>query len=105
MGELILHEQTQRLLEDPLLGDQTVDTKVRALVEAEYVRRLARYRQADHDLTLKYGLTFHEFHARRMVQLEGYTWEVEQDAMNWETAVSGIQTLDAKLSELRAAHD
>ncbi len=105
MGELILHEQTQRLLEDPLLGDQTVDTKVRALVEAEYVRRLARYRQTDHDLTLKYGLTFHEFNARRMVQLEGYTWEVEQDAMNWETAVSGIETLNAKLNELRATHD
>jgi hypothetical protein len=105
MGEFILHEQTQRLLEDPLLGDQTIDTKVRALIEAEYVRRLARYRQTDHDLTLKYGLNFDDFHARRIVQSAGYTWEVEQDAMNWETAVSGIQTLNAKLSELRTVHD
>ena len=101
MGEAVLQEQTRRLLEDPLLGEQDVDTKVRSLVEAEYVRRLARYQQTDHDLRLKYGLTFDEFTARRAVKAAGYTWDVETDAMQWETAMGGIRTLTAKLHELR----
>ena len=101
MGEVVLQEQTRRLLEDPLLGEQDVDTKVRSLVEAEYLRRLARYQQTDHDLRLKYGMTFDDFTSRRVVQRDGYTWEVESDAMQWETASGGIRTLTAKLQELR----
>lgn len=101
MGEVVLQEQTGRLLEDPLLGEQDVDTKVRSLVEAEYLRRLARYQQTDHDLGLKYGMTFADFTSRRIVQRDGYTWEVESDAMHWETAIGGIRTLTAKLHELR----
>lgn len=31
-----------------------------------------------------------------------YSWEVEQDAMAWETAVGGIVTLERKLQELRS---
>lgn len=105
MSEVILREQTQRLLEDPLLGHQDINATVRALVEAEYLRRLARYRQTDRDLSLKYQMSFETFLANRIVQHAGYTWEVETDAMDWETAISGVQTLNAKLSELRAAYD
>ena len=101
MGEIVLQEQTRRLLEDPVLGEQDVDTKVRSLVEAEYLRRLARYQQTDHDLGLKYGMTFDDFTARRVVQRTGHTWEAESDAMHWETAIGGIRTMTAKLNELR----
>ena len=105
MGEVVLQERTRRLLEDPLLGEQDIDAKVRSLVEAEYLRRLARYQQTDHDLSLKYGMTFDEFTARRIVKTAGYTWDVEADAMQWETAIGGINTLTAKLQELRiSAH-
>jgi hypothetical protein len=105
MSEVILREQTQRLLEDPLLGHQDIDATVRALVEAEYVRRLARYRQTDRDLNLKYQMAFEAFMAGRVVQHAGYTWEAETDAMNWEAAISGVQTLSAKLRELRRHHE
>ena len=39
MSDVILQEITQHLLEDPLLGDQDIDTKVRSLLESEYLRR------------------------------------------------------------------
>jgi hypothetical protein len=103
MAESILQEHTRRMLEDPLLGAQDLDTKVLALLEAEYLRRLARYERADRELSQKYGLTFLEFTTQRMVQQKGYTWDVETDAMDWETAVSGVNTLTAKLQELRAS--
>jgi len=47
------------------------------------------------------GMAFEEFVARRVVQQKGYTWEVERDAMDWETAVGGIKTMRRKLQELR----
>ena len=39
--------------------------------------------------------------ARRVVQQKGYTWDVETDAMDWETAVGGMRTMERKIQELR----
>ncbi len=103
MSDVILQEITQHLLEDPLLGDQDIDTKVRSLLKSEYLRRLKRYRRQDRLLAQKYGMTFDEFVERRIVKQKGYTWDVEQDAMDWETAVSGMRTMKRKLQELREA--
>jgi len=99
--EVKLREQTRQFLEDPLLGEQDLDTKVCALLEAEYLRRLGRYRRTDRNLARKYGMTFEAFLERRIVLQKGYTWEVEQDAMDWETAAGGIKTVERKLDELR----
>jgi hypothetical protein len=93
MGDVLLRECTRRFLEDPLLGEQDVDAKVRSLLDAEYLRRLRQYRRQDRLLAQKYGMTFEEFVERRIVQQEEYTWDVEQDAMDWETAVGGMATM------------
>ncbi|HID87519.1 MAG TPA: hypothetical protein EYP55_09115 [Anaerolineae bacterium] len=74
---------------------------MRLLLEAEYLRRLGRYRRLDRTLTQKYGMTFEEFMERRVVQQKGYTWDVETDAMDWEMAVDGMRTMERKLRELR----
>lgn len=101
MSETRLMESTLQLLEEPLLGEQDLDTKILLLVEAEYLRRLGRYRRLDHAMTQKYGMTFEEFMERRVVQQRGYTWNVETDAMDWETAVDGMRTMERKLQESR----
>ena len=101
MSETRLMESTLQFLEEPLLGEQDLDTKVRLLLEAEYLRRLGRYCRLDRTLTQKYGMTFEEFTERRVVQQRGYTWDVESDAMDWETAVDGMRTMEGKLQELR----
>jgi hypothetical protein len=100
MSEARLMESTLQLLEEPLLGEQDLDAKIRFLLEAEYLRRLGRYRRLDRALTQKYGMTFEEFVERRVVQQKGYTWDVEKDAMDWETAVDGMRTMERKLQEL-----
>ena len=101
MSETKLMESTLQFLEEPLLGEQDLDTKVRLLLEAEYLRRLGRYRRLDRTLTQKYGMTFEEFIEGRVVQQKGYTWDVEKDAMDWETAVDGMRTMERKLQELQ----
>jgi len=78
-----------------------VEAKLRALLEAEYERRLMRYSMTDQQFQKKYGMTFEEFERQRIVRERGYSWEVESDAIEWDLAVSGIRTMRRKLMELR----
>jgi hypothetical protein len=101
MAEVVLKEQTQQWLADPILGQDDIDAKVRRLLEAEYLRNLAQYERAIGLLEQKYGLAFDEFVAQDIVVQRGFTSEVEQDAMQWETAASGIATVRRRLQEIR----
>ena len=95
-----LQESTRQLLEEPLIEGRDVDAKVRSLLRSEYMRRFGRYRHVDRMMTSKYGMQFDEFVARGLVKEKGFSWEVESDAMNWETAIGGIMTMERKLREL-----
>ena len=105
MGEANLLKRTRELLEEPLLGQEGVDAKVYRLLEGEYLRRLARYHRVDSALRQKYGMAFEDFAATRVTREKGYSWEVESDAMDWETAVGGMRMLERKLRELRESSD
>lgn len=99
-----LMEQTEQFLRATVPGDQSLDAKARQLIEAEHLRRLARYRRADLALARKYGMTFDEFLTRRIPHQRDYSWEVEQDAMAWESAVGGMMTVERQLQELRGVN-
>jgi hypothetical protein len=101
MSGLILSESTLALLQDPGLGAQDVDGKVRYLLEAEYIRRLGRYHRTNSPLSEKYGMTFDEFTTQRVVKQRGYIWEVENDAMDWEVALGEIEDARQALLELK----
>jgi len=103
MTDMTVLEKTKRLLTNAPITGQDFDTKVQNLLEGEYFRRLARYRHSDFLLTLKYGMTFDEFIKQRVVRQKNYSWDSESDAMKWETAVSGIKTMERHLRELREA--
>lgn len=97
-----LMEQTEDLLRITVPGNQSLDAKVRQLIEAEHLRRLAQYRRADSALARKYGMSFDEFLARCVPRQLDYGWEVEQDAMAWESAVGSMIAVARQLQELRA---
>lgn len=80
--------------------NEDVETKLSHLLEAEYRRRLARYRLTDRHLADKYGMDFAEFERQEVTRTREYTWEVESDAIAWEAAVDGIETLEQQLREL-----
>jgi hypothetical protein len=101
MSEVTLSESTLELLRDPVLGRDDVDTQIQYLIEAEYIRRLGRYQRTDDVLTEKYGMSFDEFAAQHVVKQKGYTWEVEKDAMAWEVAIDGIDTMKDRLLNLK----
>lgn len=101
----VLSERTWRLLQDPLLGSGDADAKIRRLLHGEYLRKMAAYHRVDRALRQKYGLTFDEFIAQDIVARQNFSWEVEQDAMDWETAIGGVTSVERRLAELKAAGD
>lgn len=82
--------------------DMDMDHKRRSLLEAEYRRRLARYHLTERQLSQKYGMNFETFEKEKVTEKQEYTWEVESDAIVWETAVDGIWTMGKRLRELVA---
>ena len=75
----------------------SINDKLALLLEAEYRRRLARYSVTDRQLGQKYQMSYDEFERQRVTELRGYTWEVESDAIAWETAVDGVRTVRQQL--------
>lgn len=105
MAVTALRDSTENLIREAIPGDADLDTKVRQLLETEYLRRISSFRRTDSALQRKYGMTFDQFIADHMTQRLGYSWEVESDAMEWEIAVDGFESTAHKLTELRANID
>ncbi len=101
MNTIELLPQTRELLTDEILGQQDIDSTIRLLLEGEYMRRLSRYHRTNYELKDKYEMPFSEFIERHMTRELNYSWEVEKDAMAWETAVDGIETIEEKLQTVR----
>lgn len=98
--EAVLSERLAHLLTQ-LEPEQDMDSVLQQLLENELIRRLNRYQLTDRSLSRKYGMSFAEFKARRMVEQHGYSYEVESDFWDWEMALDGIETVEAILAELR----
>lgn len=95
-----ISEQIARHLTNLPSPTDSLDAKLTALLESEYRRRLALYYLTDRLMRQKYGMTFDEFERRQMTKQQGYTWEVEADAIEWDLAISGIRTLERRIAEL-----
>ncbi len=79
---------------------RTIDDKLSRLLAAELRHRLAGYRLTDLQLRQKYGMDFETFDRQEVTRQRGYSWEVESDAMAWETAVDGMRTMERRLREM-----
>lgn len=77
-----------------------IENKLSRLLEAEHHRRLARYHLTDRHLAVKYGMSLDESERQQITRVKGYTWDVESDAITWETAVDGIYSVERQLREL-----
>lgn len=76
------------------------DSELIGMLRNEYLRKLTRYKLVDQSFRKKYGMVYEEFERRNIVAEKRYSWEVESDAQEWESAVDGIATYSQKLEEL-----
>jgi len=82
--------------------DLLPEKEIKEAVLSEYEKRLVLYKLTDERLKKKYGMSFMEFEKRNVVAEKGFSWEVEQDAMNWEHAVEGIRDIEEKIKKIKA---
>lgn len=82
-----------------------IDRKLIRLLEGELRRQLARYDLTDRQLSRKYSMSYAEFENRQVIKQMEYSWEVESDAMAWETAIDGQDTVKRQLAELLHGDD
>lgn len=88
-------------LKQLMIGQATeIDQKLSSLLQSEYRRRLAQYHLTDRQLRQKYGMTFAEFENQHITEQQNFTWAVESDAIAWETAIDGIETIQRQLMNL-----
>lgn len=85
-----------------LVPADSAEASLKQIMINEIRRRLNRYELMDQRFRRKYGMSFEEFREQRMVEKEGYSFEVESDFCDWEMAVTGISSLKEYLSELQA---
>jgi len=53
----------------------------------EYRRRIIHYKMVDEAMKKKHGVSFQRFETRNFVKEQGFSWQVESDAMDWEHAL------------------
>ena len=100
-GNTLILDRTKKFLDEAPLDGNDLDTKVLNLLRSEYLRHIGQYRRVDLLMQQKYEVTFDEFVSRKVVRENKYSWNVESDAMEWETAISGIKTMERKIEELK----
>ena len=80
--------------------EKLTDRELLEMLKHEYLRRLSKYKLLDESLRKKYCLSYEEFEKKNTVAEKDYSWEVESDAQEWESAIDGIATCSRKLKEL-----
>ena len=101
MEDASILDRTKKLINEASLTGNNINAKVLNLLRQEYLRHLGQYRRIDLLMEQKYGVSFDGFVSSRLVRENEYSWDVESDAMQWETAIGGMKTMEPKLEELK----
>jgi len=80
--------------------DDMSEDELKEVLRREYLRKLTRYRITDDFYRNKYGMDLDGFEKENIIEKQGYSFEVESDAQEWELAIDGIKTIDKKMKEL-----
>lgn len=92
-------KKTSKIL-DHLIPHGDLDSKVRKVIIDDIKRRLAEFQLIDYHLQKKYGMTFDEFEEKEVIKEKGFSFEVENDYHEWDSAVDAIKTLKAYIEDL-----
>ena len=84
------------------LADIIPEKEIKEAVLGEFEKRLVLYKLTDEQLKKRYKMSFKEFDEKNVVKKKGFSWDVEQDAMNWEHALEGIRHLERKMRKIKA---
>lgn len=94
-----IKEKTSKIL-DLLIPEGDLDYKVRKILIEDLKRKLTEFQLIDTRFQKKYGMTLDEFEQKNIIKERGFSFEVESDYHEWDSAVDAIKTLKAKIEDL-----
>jgi len=92
-------DKTTKIL-NLIIPEGDIDYKVRKILREDIKRKLAEFQLIDNRFQKKYGMTLDEFEKRNMIKEKGFSFEVESDYHEWDSAVDAIKTLKVKIEDL-----
>ena len=92
-------EKTTKIL-DLIIPEGDLDYKVRKILREDIKRKLTEFQLIDNRFLKKYGMTLDEFEGKNIIKEKGFSFEVESDYHEWDSAVDAIKTLKAKIEDL-----
>ncbi len=92
-------EKTTKIL-DLLIPEGDLDYKVRKILIEDFKRKLVEFQLVDNRFQKKYGMTLDEFEKRNIIKEKGFSFEVESDYHEWDSALDAINALKAKIEDL-----
>lgn len=92
-------EKTTKIL-DLIIPEGDLDYKVRKILKEELKRKLTEFQLIDNRFQKKYGMTLDEFERKNIIKEKDFSFEVESDYHEWDSAVDAIKTLKAKIEDL-----
>ena len=92
-------EKTKKTL-DLLIPEGDLDYKVRKLLMGDFKRKLTEFQLIDNRFQKKYGMTLDDFEKRNIIKEKAFSFEVESDYHEWDSAADAIKTLKAKIEDL-----
>ena len=94
-----LTKKTTKIL-DLLIPEGDLDYKVRKILIEDFKRKLVEFQLVDNRFQKKYGVTLDEFEKRNIIKEKGFSFEVESDYHEWDSALDAINALKAKIEDL-----
>jgi uncharacterized protein YlxP (DUF503 family) len=92
-------EKTTKIL-GLLIPEGDLDYKVRKLLMEDLKRKLVKFQLIVNRFQKKYGMTLGEFEKRNIIKEKDYSFEVESDYHEWDSAEDAIKTLKSKIEDL-----
>jgi phage/plasmid-associated DNA primase len=97
-------EKTAKVL-DILIPEGDLDSKVKHIIIENLKRKSAEYHLIKRRFEKKYGMILEEFERKNVIKERGYSYEVETDYHEWDSAVDAIETIELHIKELSENDD
>ena len=92
-------EKTTKIL-DLIIPEGDLDYKIRKILREDLKRKFTEFQLINNRFLKKYGMTLDEFEKKNIIKEKGFSFEVENDYHEWDSAVDAIKTLKAKIEDL-----
>ena len=83
-----------------LVPEGDMDYKVRKLLLEGLERKLTEFQIIDNRFKKKYGMTLEEFEIKNIIKEKGFSFEVESDYHEWDSAIDAIIALRSKMEDI-----